>query len=87
LEEMAEADEARICESYQLLFSRLPSDSEVQIGLNFLTASASRNEQNARAAGDRLTPSAHEEPTTQEITRWQQYAQTLLSSNEFMFVR
>ena len=85
LEGMAATDEQRIQHAYQLLFSRLPSDEEVNIGLEFLAVNHS--EPNAPASGPRLAPSADEESTQLEISQWQQYAQTLLSSNEFMFVR
>lgn len=56
--------------AYQLLYGRLPSDEERQIGHQFL-------------AGDR---SDNETPTG-ELSRRVLYAQTLLSSNEFMFIR
>ncbi|MCA9009207.1 MAG: DUF1553 domain-containing protein [Planctomycetaceae bacterium] len=70
LEGMGESDEQRIHLAYQLLFSRSPSDEEVNIGMEFLA----------------VTPDSCTS-TPLEITQWQQYAQTLLSSNEFMFVR
>lgn len=78
LEAMGETDEQRICHAYQLLFSRSPSEEEVYIGMEFLAATQDHESSPQRA------PSANR---TLEITQWQQYAQTLLSSNEFMFVR
>jgi hypothetical protein len=70
LDGMAAADDQRIRHAYQLLFSRSPSEEEVNIGMEFLAA----------------TPDAFTSAPV-AITQWQQYAQTLLSSNEFMFVR
>jgi len=70
LEGMSETDEQRIHHAYQFLFNRSPTDVEVNIGLEFLSATS-------------------EDPASAspQVTQWQQYAQTLLSSNEFMFVR
>jgi len=68
LESLADTDEQRIHHAYQILFSRSPSDVEVNIGLEFLSATS-------------------DDSAAVEVTQWQQYAQTLLSSNEFMFVR
>lgn len=59
-------DEARICEAYRLLFGREPTETEIQLGLQFLREAA---------------PKSSNEPTP-----WHQYAQVLLSSNEFLFV-
>jgi hypothetical protein len=65
LSEQQDADEGRINLAYQLLYSRLPEDAEIQIGLEFLQAN----------------------PESSDSDTWVQYAHTLLSSNEFMFVR
>ena len=67
----AERDEARIEHAYELLYGRPPSETERQIGLAFLGSS-------------QLASSQHGE---QELSGWEQYAQMLLSSNEFMFIR
>ncbi len=58
-------DEARIRQAYQLLYGRIPTDDEVQIGLDFVS-------QPAESEG---------------LPSWVQYAQVLLGSNEFMYVR
>ena len=71
LEKMAETDANRIDAAYQLLFSRSPTDVELNIGLEFL---------NPRKAAWSADKEVH-------VTPWTQYAQTLLSSNESMFVR
>ncbi|MEQ9410664.1 MAG: PSD1 and planctomycete cytochrome C domain-containing protein [Fuerstiella sp.] len=76
LESEGESHEQRIHQAYQWLFSRSPSDSEVSIGLEFLSATPA--------------PDPGPDPDTSsppQVTQWEQYAQTLLSSNEFMFVR
>ena len=64
LHQMQPDDTARIRTAYQLLYSRLPSEDELQIGTDFLAG-----------------------PADGELKPWEQYAQTLLSSNEFMYVR
>ena len=87
LEAMAATDEQRIHLAYQLLFSRSPFDQEVNIGSAFLAATPDHAESNALGQSPQPAPSAHQESTPMKITQWQQYAQTLLSSNEFMFVR
>ena len=71
LEKMAETDADRIDAAYQLLFGRSPTDVELNIGLEFL---------NPRKAALSADKEVH-------VTPWTQYAQTLLSSNESMFVR
>ena len=58
-------DKDRIRYGYRLLYSRFPTDDELQLGLAFL----------AQAQVEKgLSP-------------WEQYAQTLLSANEFMYLR
>ena len=64
LHQQSSDDSQRIQSAYQLLYSRPPSDDELQIGLTFLSG-----------------------PSEGQLSRWEQYAQTLLSSNEFMYVR
>ena len=67
-------DASRIREAYWLLFSRPASDEEVALGLAFLQAPA------PAAAADGAAPAAS------GLSRWEQYAQVLLGSNEFTFV-
>jgi hypothetical protein len=64
-----EGDEAaRIRQAFAIVYGRPPSDAELQLGIEFLTARV-------------------ESPgKPQTLTRWEQYAQVLLSANEFMFV-
>ena len=55
---------------YQVLFQRLPTDDEVQIGMRFIDAP--------------LPPEVS--ATDVKLTAWEQYAQALLATNEFAFV-
>jgi mono/diheme cytochrome c family protein len=61
----ASDDLGRIRQAFLLLYGRPARDNEIQLGLSFLAAQASRS--------GRLTP-------------WEQYAQVLLSTNEFLYV-
>lgn len=65
LHQMCPSDEERIKRAYELLYSRSPESSELEIGLNFVGAASDGG----------------------ELSSWDRYAQVLLSSNEFMFVR
>ncbi len=59
---------ARIERAYLLLYGRMPTVEEQQLGQEFLT-------------------SAPDTPTDQRLSPWEQYAQVLLSANEFMHIR
>jgi len=72
LEKEASTDDERIQLAYRLLFGRLPREDEVRIGREFL-------------AGE--PRSADNVAGKEELSIFVQYAQTLLSSNEFMYVR
>jgi hypothetical protein len=67
----ASADEDRIRLAYALLYSRTPTDAELKIGLEFLTAPQADGE--AAAGKPKLSP-------------WEEYAMALLGANEFAFV-
>jgi hypothetical protein len=71
LHRLSADDQARIRLAYQILYARLPEETEMQIGLDFVNA---ENETRASHSQAVLSP-------------WEQYAQVLLSSNEFMYVR
>lgn len=58
-------DDERIRYAYRLLYARVPTDEELQIGRTFLAQAQ----------------------TQKGLTAWEQYAQTLLSANEFMNLR
>ena len=70
----AKNDAQRIDRAYRLLFARPPTDREQAIGLRFLTQAKQPNH----------TATNANEP---KLSAWEQYAQTLLSANEFMHVR
>ena len=70
LAEPATDDAARIERIYQFAFGRSPTDRERQLAREFL-------------AGDGSPAS---EPASAKLSPWEQYAQALLSTNEFMFV-
>jgi hypothetical protein len=61
--EKAESDQARIQQTYRLLFGREAEKDEVKLALDFLS-----------------------KPAVPEMTRWEQYAQLLLASNEMLYV-
>jgi hypothetical protein len=63
-------DETRIAALYQLALARSPSDAELQAAARFLV---SRDPAATRAAQSQLS-------------RWEQLAQVLLMTNEFLFV-
>ena len=69
--ELPDDESARIRRAYLLLYGRTARDDEVQWGLEFLRPPA--DEAPASASGSRLS-------------RWEQYAQVLLASNEFAYV-
>lgn len=63
-------DKVRIERAYAILFQRTPSEAEVRIGLSYLQAPLPEN----------VTASQV------KLTAWEQYAQALLGTNEFVFV-
>lgn len=70
-----EGDDAeRIRYAFALLYARQPSARELQLGLDYL---AGRNQTAAEP------PS---EANGDTLSRWEQYAQVLLSTNEFLYV-
>jgi hypothetical protein len=60
----------RIRTAFELVYSRPASDREVELGLEFLKAARDNGQLGADA----------------EFSRWEQYAQVLLSANEFMYI-
>ena len=63
-----EDDAERIERTFQLVFSRPPSEIEKTLALDFLKGDPGKNQ-------------------PRSLSRWEQYAQVLLGSNEFMHVR
>ncbi len=72
LETAATNDDQRIELAYRLLFGRFPRADELELGRQFISESSTV--ENSNENGDKLA-------------RFVQYAQVLLSSNEFMYVR
>ncbi|RPI77329.1 MAG: DUF1553 domain-containing protein, partial [Planctomycetaceae bacterium] len=66
-------DPSRIREAYWLLYGRPALEEEVEVGLEFLKLAQ------ADAAGESTVSKS-------ALSRWEQYAQALLGSNEFTFV-
>jgi hypothetical protein len=65
------ADSARIQHAFLLVYGRAPTNNELKLGLNFLADAAMTGEENKGQDA---------------LSRWEQYAQVLLSANEFMYV-
>jgi mono/diheme cytochrome c family protein len=65
------SDSARIAEAYRLLYGRVPTAKEMEMGLQFL-----------KTTPERPGNTVNGEP----VTAWKQYARVLLSANEFEFV-
>lgn len=72
LQVSTKANEERIKGIYELLYLRHPRDEELQLALQFLS-------------GDGATKQSLLENA--KLSQWEQYAQVLLSANEFMYVR
>jgi hypothetical protein len=66
-------DADRIRRAFSVLFSRPPSEQETRQGLQFLARSPTADESDTTSDSDSLT-------------RWEQYAQVLLSTNEAMYI-
>lgn len=75
-----ETDPDRIRRAFLLAFSRPPTSKELNLGLAFLQGPRAAS----AAARTATTPDAAAKPST--LSRWEQYAQVLLSANEFMYI-
>jgi mono/diheme cytochrome c family protein len=76
-------DGGRIREAYRVLFGREPTAAERELGLAFLAEAAPGE---SPAVGRESTAGTASAPTDSGLSRWEQYAQVLLGSNEFTFV-
>jgi len=63
-------DDRRVTKLYETLFNRAPDDDEMKLAQTFL-------------ANERIPVDASD---AHELSRWEQYAQALLMSNELMYV-
>jgi hypothetical protein len=68
---IAEDDATRVRRAYTLLYARPATEQEVELAVEFLNPSE---------------PLAGEGEKKSSLSRWEQYAQVLLSANEFAFV-
>lgn len=82
MQSMVADDETKIREVYRILYSRLPTEEESTIGREFLTAAG---EPSSGGAGEKRGGEKRGGEKS-ELSRWEQYAQVLLSSNELMYV-
>jgi hypothetical protein len=79
----AEADgAARIQFAVQQAYGRPATDGEVQMGLEFIESAT--GERNASEATEPAAAEAGQAAGT--LTPWEQYAQALLCTNEFMYI-
>lgn len=76
-----EDDASRIRKAYLLCYNRLPTEKEVALGLHFLSPPV---ENPSQSAGVKNVAPASDGAI--RLSRWEQYAQALLSANEFMYV-
>ena len=63
----------RIQRAFLELYGRPPTDSEVKLGLDFVASPGAESIEG-------------EKPGKDSLTRWEQYAQVLLTANEFMYI-
>ena len=76
-------DRKRVREAYQLLFSREPEREEIQIALQFLQK---RPADVSPSPGGEGGLSAQADGSSGKMSRWEEYAQILLASNEMLYV-
>jgi len=67
-----ETDDTRIRNTFLLVYGRPPSKDELELGLDFLADSSSGG--GSVENGDKS-----------DLSKWERYAQVLLSANEFMY--
>ena len=79
----SEEDASRIRRAFQLVFNRQPSPQEVALGMQFLHPLAPTTIPSATSA---KTASTSTQNSAVLLSRWEQYAQVLLSANEFMYI-
>jgi len=75
----SESESLRIGRAFQLLYNRAPLPRELTLGIAFLQSPATGTQ-------SVLAASKSGPQTASKLTRWEEYGQVLLSSNEFMYV-
>lgn len=76
-----ETDAQRIHRAFGQVYGRPPSDRELQLGLRFVSQATPMN---TASAG--IQQASFQSGARSALSKWEQYAQVLLSSNEFMYV-
>jgi hypothetical protein len=77
--ETVDDTEARIGEYYRVVFQREATEEELQTGLEFITS--------FEDSDSSMIENGSSDPDAEEpLTGWELYAQTLLLSNELIFV-
>jgi len=71
-----ESTEDRVRHLYRIVFSREPLADELAMGLKFVSADVTGGEGAGKSSKDKAAP----------LTAWEEYAQILLETNEFVFV-
>jgi hypothetical protein len=77
------SDENRVQRAFLTVYGRPPTDRELRIGLGFVHASGTPHVAGNHGSGSAGSPSSDD---GSKLSKWEQYAQVLLSSNEFMYV-
>jgi hypothetical protein len=75
-----ESDAARIRRAFLLAYNRAPDNRELLLGLTFL------QKPRPGLIGVGLNASSGQAESANRLSRWEQYAQVLLSANEFLYV-
>lgn len=87
-------DESRIKLLYEVIFQRLPSETEIRLGMAFLNSTPEKDlvpvvanpQQMAQNKGKARTPAAAPKPAQKTLGAWDKYAHALLQTNEATFV-
>ena len=79
-------DSTKIRRAYRLLFGREPKEKEVRLGLEFLREVRTEPAGKGPVVAGTPKPPSTQADSGERPSAWQQYAQVLLSSNEFMFL-
>jgi hypothetical protein len=81
----ATSDADKVQLAFQLAFNRMPSPDELALAIRFI-GGPQQGGANATVSTISAGSTAPEQRKPEPMTRWEQYAQVLLSSNEFMYI-
>ena len=79
----ATSETARIHRAFMTVYGRPPSDRELKLGLEFVSPEKSAQLAESHSGESASPPSASSDAG---LSRWERYAQVLLSANEFLYV-